>query len=266
MKQKCIYAKMHDEVENSRKALLKKANATIGDIVRLFPNADTEVVELNDLSISNKTAIVLLGLSVTGKTTFANMLKKQNDFLTIVSMDDCARRLYQFGIMDEELNNTASVQVFGEQLEHYSKINQPIIVDGLWVNIYPRIALFKTLRKIGYEICVIDFITNYDSEAHKDKMMKRALDLLAWKRLIEIDNIKFVNQADSVYDNATMILATRLGITEYKLIERLMQEDEYVDILSNVYNDSVNEVNDNLVSMQKSYDLFKIGADLLVTF
>ena len=97
-------------------------------------------------------------------------------------------------------------------------------------------------------------------------MMKRALDLLAWKRLIEIDNIKFVNQADSVYDNATMILATRLGITEYKLIERLMQEDEYVDILSNVYNYSVNEVNDNLVSMQKSYDLFKIGADLLVTF
>ena len=260
-----IYTLMHEEVEVARKELIKKKNVVLQDIVKIFPPSIPKKVEFENLTVTPKTAIVMLGLSMSGKTTLTRLLKEQNEDVLICSMDECSREMYSCGIMNEDVNNIASIEHFGNTLERFAAQNKPVILDGLWINIYTRATLYRSLRKLGYkEICVIDFMKNYDFGAHQDKMISRAVDLLAWKRLLQFRQIRFVREADSLYDKAKALLAEHYGISEKELIERLIQDKEIEELLVGMRDDLISEINDNFVCYQRDNNLFEVGADIVV--
>ena len=68
-----IYIQMLKKVEELRKEQLKKDSVTVGDLVRMFYKTETKEVKLDEFDITDDTAIVLLGPSVYGKSTFAKV-------------------------------------------------------------------------------------------------------------------------------------------------------------------------------------------------
>ena len=258
-----VYTRMLGEVERKRKSWLAQETITVGDLYRLFPQTNTRIVKFEDLCVTNKTAIVLLGPSVYGKTTFAKEFLKMNKTVLICSMDECSRRAYRLGFMDDESNDRVSLKYFGERLEMLAKKNMPVIIDGLWINIYTRAALFNTLRKIGFsEICVIDFITKYDPQIHDDNIMWRAVDLIAWKTLIEIRDVKSVREADVIYEDTRRLLSEHYGISEEELAVMIASKQEFKDEVKRIRGEVIGEIKDNHVAMQKQYGLFRAGADI----
>lgn len=110
-----------------------------------------------------KNAIVLVGASCTGKSTYAkNFIKTHPDF-EYLSLDDCAlkelNRTHLIVCFDDNImNNTLGNREFGERIEK----GQNLIIDGGWAYINSRSALLKTLKHYGYNVCAFVFcsITN----------------------------------------------------------------------------------------------------------
>lgn len=105
-----------------------------------------------------KNAIVLIGLSCTGKSTYAKKFVVEHPDFEYLSMDDCAlTELAKTGVimcLDGDIrNNTLGNQEFGERIEK----GQNLIIDGGWVHINSRSALLKTLKEFGYRVCACVF-------------------------------------------------------------------------------------------------------------
>ncbi len=256
-----IYIQMLKKVEELRKEQLKKDSVTVDDLVRMFYKTETKEVKLDEFEITDDTAIVLLGPSVYGKSTFAKQIMEQDLGLAYCSVDDCSRELTHWGIMNMS-NDEYSVRMFGNLLKAAREKRQPVLVDGLWLNIYTRAALFKTLRILGYtKICVIDFISNYDGEMHQQYMMWRALDLYAWQILVDVKKVRNARIADEMFDNARNDLAKYYGISVEDLINKLAVRDGYVKTLKEVHADTVAEMETSFIDIQQQYGLFKAGVD-----
>ena len=136
---------------------------------------------------AKKNAVVLVGQSCSGKTTFAlNFIKKHPDFV-IVSMDECAAKELETktaeevfamgfgvnGMSKDDLGNRR----FGQMLEAGHK---NIIVDGNWMHINSRGALLKALDAEGYKTTLFMF---YPTPQQQEKRVRHRLyDVIASER------------------------------------------------------------------------------------
>ena len=139
---------------------------------------------------NRKTALVLVGKSGYGKSTYAINYQKKHPEFTIISMDECAYediRAMTNKERKEYLNKGADRTLeignrrFGKKLEE-GKPN--IIVDGGWLPMNARGGLLKTLTELNYHTIVICMLAISDEEIVK-RTLRRDLNLLAMKLLGE---------------------------------------------------------------------------------
>lgn len=123
---------------------------------------------------NQKNAIVLLGSSCVGKSTYAKEFLKDHPEFEYLSMDECAEKelkqnlqfiCFSSNIMD----NSLGFREFGERLEK----GQNLIIDGCWLHLNSRSALLKTLRTLNYNITAFSFLT-CPSDIHKERIVSRA--------------------------------------------------------------------------------------------
>lgn len=144
-----------------------------------------------------KNAIVLLGQSCTGKSTYAREFIKTHPEFEYLSLDECAARelmatnvIKIFG--ENILNNELGFKEFGKALE----MGKNLLIDGGWLHINSRSALLKTLRELGYTTCAFSFM-NITQKAYMERVIQRAAQNTAQEMLkgaITIEPVDWVQK------------------------------------------------------------------------
>ena len=235
------------------------------DILRLFDSPKTKEMTFDNFEVRGKIAIVLIGLSGCGKTGFAQNLMERFETLKLCSMDECGiEAIKKSGQIIRE-DDTIECDLFGQKIREFSQSNTPIVVDGLWLNLYTRSALYQTLKSYGYKICVADFITNYDYESHYSKLVSRAAETVAVRTIFHDKEDISLEEFYVWSKNAIKILSEERGCSEEEVFESMKKNPMFEVELNQMKQCATSEIIMQNVEFQRQTNLFKCGANFWIT-
>ena len=211
---------------------------------------------------AKKNAVVLVGPSCSGKTTFAlNFVKEHPDFV-LVSMDECAAKELETktakevfaiglgvnGMSKDDLGNRR----FGQMLEAGHK---NIIVDGNWMHINSRGALLRALDAEGYNTTLFMF---YPTPQQQEKRIRHRLyDVIASERT----GIRIVESLKGV--DILKKYADMLGVTVDKAKRMIEQEEDFAKKMDVEIWMLTQELKNSNIQPQIDYGVLYLGADQL---
>lgn len=176
MKKLTLYERNFNAATN---ALLKFGDKPIEirDVVNVFFDGIQKPITVLKKYVpveGRKNAIILIGQSCTGKSTYAKQFVREHPEFEYVSMDECAIKevetasvivCYSNNILDSDIGN----REFGLTLEK----GKNLIIDGCWLHINSRSALLKTLRQLGYVTCACVF--QIPDEVYRSMIVYRSI-------------------------------------------------------------------------------------------
>ena len=250
--------------ESERKvAELQGIQTTSLDILEaFFPRKAAKQVDKYHPCKNQKNAVILVGPSCCGKSTYAREFIKRRPFFKLVSMDECAiDDLENMNVIDLFLmmngRDTASPddlgnRRFGRMLE---KGYRNIIIDGCWLHVNSRGALLRTLEDLGYHTCL--FICEIDEEVHSDRIRRRSCEIVASRRLLEAPT-QTLRKAESL-----KMYAKKMRMSETRVIKKIEGTREFHNCFMQEREKILAEmINANYSEQFPSYAIF-FGADEL---
>lgn len=225
----------------------------------------SSVDDLN-LAEARSTAIILLGLSGCGKSTYTKtFLSKYSNFTPCkydnIEAQFVAECLEKGVLVDEELADAYGAYEFGNILEQYKRQKKNIIIDGLWISPTARGALLHALRQIGYKnIFIFSFLNIPDSEVFK-MLSLRAMRNTIIKDFSHGDKFLFAKTAISTMDDSLPELFNLTDKSIDELRNSLTFKKEYQSLIFEYF---YNEPLEHDLSVQKAHQVFHYGSDYYV--
>ena len=234
----------------------KKRGKTIADI------------ELLNLTDARSTAIILLGLSSCGKTTFAldfvkyylNFTYCSYDAVGLEVMSEYVRKGF---LPQESVIDSYTIYEFGEVLKGHKKSKNNIIIDGSWVAPNSRGALINTLRILGYKNLIIFSFLKMPEEEVNVRLTSRAV-----RQVIQSEKIR--NSQDSITLANTISQFATLGFKEIvessgKSVDEIIHTKEFVKEFNELANNYFRlEPFNSSLPVQINYNIFNYGIDYFV--
>lgn len=118
---------------------------------------------------SGEEAIVVLGYSGNGKTTWINNFRRDNPGYEVISYDDIVKNLTLS--LGDKVDSKSYVSAIGEEIDRLCSNHLNIIFDGKFLNIFTRSALTQTLHSYGYFVSMVDLTDIID-----DVLPKRLIE------------------------------------------------------------------------------------------
>lgn len=239
----------------------------------MFPMSEPEPEQLLSekhlQKLEQKHAVILLGLSCTGKTTYATKFLKRHPQYEFCSMDEVETKI-MFLLLKKFENNIPmhplqimklldayGIQEFGKMLEDNAKKNVNILVDGEFVTPNARGALIRTLRRLGYRIVIFDF-TTISGNLWRDMIKARTLLSLEFSdRSAECSLEEKKAIREQLYTNCLTIKA--------ELSKKWEETQEFKAEYEKDLKETENEVDQSLLLLQKLHNLLYQGADMVYT-
>ena len=225
-------------------------------VAKVYPNFERRSFK--------KIAVVLFGQSCCGKSTYAKQFVTQNPEFSILSMDECAHKdilalpkeqKFLLSIMvDTGAVDNFGNKLFGEALA----AGKDLVIDGCWLHINARSALFKTLHQLGYHICLFSFL-DINPKEYESRVIGRCLDNVA-RNILNMDLFENAYGTDFV---ALYASKKHLSIDEAKLdlVHSPIFEEHYSDQLIYLRN----EVANSLLQEQVDCQMIYMGADEFIS-
>lgn len=107
---------------------------------------------------SGQEAVIVLGYSGNGKTTWVRQFRRDNPGYEIISFDDIVKRLTLEN--GSRVDSNMVVKAIGDAIDKLCVDECNIIFDGRFLNLFTRTALTQTLHSYGYFVSMVD-ITDY---------------------------------------------------------------------------------------------------------
>ncbi len=213
--------------------------------------------KVSGFEFEERSAVVLLGMSCMGKTTFANQFIKKHPEFTLCSFDNFAIQLIAsalFSNVDEK-----AIHNFGFALDTYLFEGRKLIIDGQFVNVVARSAIFNTLSNAGYTIYVISFL-NMPNEEIEKRLESRAVENTISDLLCKMPDYNPV-PGQKLYGLTLDDYANHIGVTRKRALAYIQSKQAYKDYLGKEYSMRVNELIDSNVLFQIQQDAFIYGCD-----
>ena len=248
---------------------VKECNAANGIMTRKMISSwfrDKKAIkrdgDVQQVDFDNKTAIVIIGVSCIGKTTYIhNFLVNHSDFVYI-SSDDVSYQKEDEKKSGVNPSETRVTEILEQQMLEAQ--NENLIIDIMCIHPASRAALMRFLSSLGYEIHAVYFSKKYTEENIKKRIEARAIELVLYqdylinhqtrKRVYMKDIMKVRNDILGIYARKKRISVEELKVQTAKLTETTRT----VISLTRFYND---EVERNRVWWQEIRGLFALGAD-----
>ena len=226
---------------------------------------DIENLNLND---ARSTAIILVGLSTCGKTTFSlNFVKSHPNFsycsydsVGVEVMSEFIKKGY---LPQESILDSYTIYEFGEILKDHKKKKNNLIIDGAWVAPNSRGALINTLRLLGFKNLIIFSFLKISEEEMKVRLVSRAVrQIIQSKEIHDSDNPTTLSNSLSWFVTASFDeIIKKSGKTVDELIHSKEFIKEYSE-LAQIYFSS-EPINTSL-PIQMAYSIYNYGVDYFV--
>ena len=225
-----------------------------------YPKQTKELMNLKELP--KKNALVLIGPDCSGKTTFSEEHKRQNEKCEILSIDGCYEELYKElcesgTVVSEQELETMVIDIIDAKLVKCNASNVSIIIDGCWDDMRSRAALFKTLSDCGFKICIVHM--NPSLKTVKEMITRRAIFLIAQDMASNYVRSKKVRTDVEVIKYPVKFLSRISHISEQEIEKKIIQSDLFnleLHELCNHYMEQYNEF-----KTQQEAGILYAGAD-----
>lgn len=215
----------------------------------------------DQMILENKSAVVVVGVSCIGKSTYVQKFLKQFPSFKHISYDEaCYQKVDEIkdGAQDKECR---IVEILEEQMLKAQNVN--IIVDAMCINLASRAALLRFLKDLGYEIHLIYFSQAY-TEANINKcIVNRAIEITLYQDYLATHNTSKMYMRDimKIRGDILAIYARKRGITIQELMTQTLSLPETMKNTVSLVSFYDNEVKENRMWWQEKRELFLLGAD-----
>lgn len=253
----------HLDVSFRRSDKLLGRGMTVEQVMKaFFPDKVAEQVSELTIREDQKNAIILVGPSCCGKTTYARRFVKEHKDFVLVSMDKCAAEdmsgysefsliAMAFGLQGKSPDDLGNRR-FGRMLEAGHK---NIIIDGNWMHVNSRGALLKTLQELNYHTSI--YVIVPEEGPYLEKVGNRVCELISARRLGK--------DPATLLDGADMIgaLAKKYGISAESAKVMIEMTEEYDDLFDHQCDMLNLELDDTSFNDQLGSGIIFLGADEL---
>lgn len=220
---------------------------------------------LEAMRFEKKAAVVFIGVSCIGKTTFMKRFVNSFPSFKMISYDECYNEAMNELKRDDNATELRMVEIVESRLEAYKDDN--IIIDGKFLHPATRAALYEVLNKVyGYEIHVVYFSMEYVMENFPACAYSRAVQFALYGEYLSSLTKKQKKKAnivelDKVREN---IIETTAAKRKVPVEVLCMQYAERADVVSRVEEYSqalMQEIKCNNLYSQYADGYFLYGAD-----
>lgn len=213
------------------------------------------------MSFDTKAAIVVVGVSCIGKSTYIQNFLNLYPHIKLISYDEAGYKKAQEEMEGKVVSETRIFEIIEEEiLENKEK---SIIVDSTFIQPYSRAALMRFLADLGYEIHMLYFSKEY-TEAHITVcLLNRAIEITLYEdylKKIESSKMDFRERLEArkgIFER----YAREHAISVEELKSRMVSHPTTITTLQYLANCYRNEVEEHRVWWQEKRGLFFLGAD-----
>lgn len=245
--------------------IYEQTNGFITDnmLVSWFGKSAVKRTELKDMTFTKRSAVVIVGVSGSGKTHLAREFIKVYPNFVLCSHDECyAKAMIDMRTRDEAQLDVRMTEYLERMIRSAVKHNNNVIFDGLFVSPVVRAALINTLRTMGFEIHVVYLTLEHLNRHLTDYSILKAIQTQAHR----LHSLKHKNELSAQHivtnrHNAVELFAEDNNLTVDQAIDMLASHPEVGKMALDNYQNAVNEVESHLVAQQESAKAFMLGTD-----
>lgn len=228
-----------------------------------FGKSADKRTELKDMSFNKRSAVVMVGVSGSGKTHFARQLIKQFPGFVLCSHDECyAKAMVELNTTDEYALDYKMTELLEKMLKSAVKNNQNVIFDGLFVSPVVRAALIETLKKFGYEVHVVYITLQTLVDTLAQKVAMKAIQTKAHRLYcLKHKNALTAQRMITIRNQAIALYAEDNGLTEDEVISLFLKDPNVIAECKRGAEAAMNEVEMHGVQHQEATNAFMLGAD-----
>ena len=210
------------------------------------------------LESAKKTAVIIMGLSCTGKTTVSRFLSKRYPEFEVIGFDEIGMHLlradkYKY-IFNPSLLDKDMVIQMGELIQDAAKRNKNVIIEGGYSSMNARGAVIKTLRTLGYKKIFLLSTLSAPEEIQETCETKRALIYQYANMLEEREKADFLLR--TFYEDVIPEIEKSIDV------RKVMDSMSFLNHVRKIKKQRNEEWLKDMVLIQVEYDLLLAGADL----
>lgn len=227
---------------------------------------DIKTIEDLNLTTAKRTAIILVGLSGCGKSSYAfDFIKKYPNF-NLISVDKTELDIYfncikKIGcLISTPMADMITTNEIGNQLNKHSKLGDNLIIDGQFVYSNARGALIKTLRKLGYKNIIIFSFLNASNDYIKVRLKSRALEEAMYDEYSKTHSLIESTEFRKSYlgKNTTEMLVSIKPISEWEKTQNYKKM--YLELYNHYFYEEPIQCG---LLFQQNYDLLRSGVNYM---
>ena len=209
----------------------------------------------------SKAALVLVGVSCIGKTTYIQNFLNLYPHIKLISYDEAGYIKAEEEIKGKNVSETRTIEIVEKEI--LENKDESIVVDSTFIQPYSRAALIRFLKDLGYEVHMLYFSKEYTEKNITSCLLNRAIEITLYQDFVETNkgNKMSMREALEIRKSILERYAKKYGISVEELKSRMVSHPTTMSNLHFLSNEFKKEVEIHRVWWQEKRGLFFLGAD-----
>ena len=213
-----------------------------------------------------KSAVVIVGASGIGKSTFANKFMEVYPGFNLCSHDQFYYQATENMVIssqkDKEYANSRAVDLLEKHLRNLLRKDANLLFEGLYVNPGFRAAILNLLETFGYTVYIICFTSEYTDKVLLEYSKKRAVELSFFQDYLTYEKKPTsLMEIMSVRDRIMEYYSEKLHMPVQKIYAQYIDRKEILRTANALVDATKNEMVAHYFHMQEASGAFAYGAD-----
>ena len=219
--------------------------------------------DLDKMSFTRMSAVVMVGVSGSGKTHFAREFVKTHPGFVLCSHDECyGKAMADLKIVNDDIVDARMNEYLDKMLKTAKKNRQHVILDGLFISPVVRAAVINTLRTYGYQIHVVYITIETLANNATEYFFKRAVEFQIYREYcMKHKGTLSPQRMIAIKNDVVKLYCEEKGMTVEELYEIFANDPVTLMEMENNMNTAIKEIEEQQVKDQADTGAFMLGAD-----